>query len=164
LNGIKIIRILSRQLAKKIHYGLFLVKQNLRTIWVRSILGEVGENLRVLGAVTLFYPANILIGDNCTINQGVLIDAREKVRIGNNVRISSYCLIETAYLKKTKNRRGHSAKPIIIQDNVWIASGAKILAGVTIGENSIIAAGTIVTKDIPSDSLAKGIPATFTTL
>lgn len=153
-----------QKIAKKIHYALFLIVTRFRSFWAWAVMGQSGKNLKVLGQVTLFYPSNIFCGDNCTINQGVLIDARDKVTIGNDVRISSYSLIETAYLEKSGDPREHLSKPIVIKDNVWIASGAKILAGVTIGENSIIAASAVVTRDVPPNSLARGIPATLTPL
>ncbi len=150
---------------RKIHHAGYLAAKRWRSFWVSSAIGECGENLKVLGAPKLLYPANIAMGDNCTLNHGVVIDARAKVTIGSNVRISSYSLIETAYLNKdTGTPRTHDAKEIIIGNNVWIASGAKILAGVTIGDGTIVAAGAVVTKDIPANSLAKGVPASVSPL
>lgn len=145
--------------ARKIHHAGYLAAKAWRGFWVSSAMGKCGKNLKVLGAPKILFPANISIGDNCTLNHGVVIDARAKVTIGNNVRISSYSLIETAYLNKGTGQRTHDSKEITIGDNVWIASGSKILAGVTIGENAIVAAGAVVTKDIPANSLAKGVPA-----
>jgi acetyltransferase-like isoleucine patch superfamily enzyme len=51
------------------------------------------------------------------------------------------------------------AKPIVIERNVWIAAGATIIGGVTIGENSVVAAGSVVARDVPANSLAGGNPA-----
>lgn len=151
--------------ARKIHHAGYLAAKVWRGFWVSSVMGECGKNLKVLGAPKILFPANITIGDNCTLNHGVVIDARSKVTIGSNVRISSDTIIETAYLDKgTNETRRHDSKEITIGDNVWIASGAKILAGVTIGENAIVAAGAVVTKDIPANSLAKGIPAEISPL
>ena len=52
-----------------------------------------------------------------------------------------------------------SAEPIVIEKNVWIAAGAIVIGGVTVGENSVVAAGSVVTKDIPPNTLAGGNPA-----
>lgn len=99
---------------RKIHHAGYLAAKRWRSFWVSSAIGECGENLKVLGAPKLLYPANIAMGDNCTLNHGVVIDARAKVTIGSNVRISSYSLIETAYLNKdTGTPRTHDAKEII---------------------------------------------------
>lgn len=152
-------------IARKTHHAGYLAAKTWRSFWVSATMGKCGKNLKVLGAPKILFPANIVIGDNCTLNHGVVIDARAKVTIGSNVRISSYSLIETAYLDKDADKlRRHDSKEIVIGDNVWIASGAKILAGVTIGQNAIIAAGAVVTKDIPANSLAKGVPATVSPL
>lgn len=151
-------------MARKIHHAGYLAAKTWRSFWVSSAMGECGKNLKVLGAPKILFPANITIGDNCTLNHGVVIDARAKVTIGSNVRISSYSLIETAYLNKDTDQRVHDSKEITIGNDVWIASGAKILAGVNIGDGTIVAAGAVVTKDIPANSLAKGVPASVSPL
>jgi len=82
-----------------------------------------------------------------------------KVTIGNNVHISTNVQIHSGRLILEQNPRKHTKAPIIIQDNVWLATNVVILAGVTIGENSVIAASSVVTKNIPANSLVMGIPA-----
>ena len=81
-----------------------------------------------------------------------------KISIGNNCRISRGVVIETAGLDlSTKPPYKHYSKPIVIEDGVWIASNAIILGGVTIGENSIIGAGAVVTKSVMKNEVIVGI-------
>lgn len=122
---------------------------------------KLGKNIKFYGIPTLYSPENISIGDNTTINHGVIIGGRGGVTIGNNVRISPYSIIETGYLKLDKIPYEHDAKPIYIGNDVWIASGATIIAGVTINDSAIIASGAVVTKDVPTGMIAMGVPATF---
>lgn len=62
-------------------------------------------------------------------------------------------------LEPSRRRDGVTAAPIVIERNVWIAAGATIIGGVTVGENSVVAAGAVVTKDVPPNSLVAGVPA-----
>ncbi|MGQ4648729.1 acyltransferase [Lyngbya aestuarii] len=126
-----------------------------------ALVGKLGKRVKVYGWPTLYYPENIIIGDDTTINHGVIIGGRGGVQIGNNVRISPYAIIESGYLQFDKIPYQHSAKRIVIDDGVWIASGAIILAGVRIGEGAVVAAGAVVTKDIPPRTIAMGIPAAY---
>lgn len=86
------------------------------------------------------------------------------VNIGNEVNISQ-CVIVTALIHnfeepdKTINEQGVSARPVVIEDDVWIGANVSIMPGVTIGTHSIVAAGAVVTKDVPPHTLVAGVPA-----
>jgi acetyltransferase-like isoleucine patch superfamily enzyme len=83
------------------------------------------------------------------------VDIGDRVMIGPNVSI-----ITSGHPLLPSQRRAYiEAKPIAIEENVWIAAGATILGGVTVGENSVIAAGAVVTKDVPPNSFVAGVPA-----
>ncbi|PEB56279.1 acetyltransferase [Bacillus pseudomycoides] len=101
------------------------------------------------------------IGDNCSIQPGVIIDYSHcwLIKIGNNVTIApqAYLLVHDASTKKLNNYT--KVGSILIEDNVFIGARALIMPGVTIGKNSIVAAGSIVTKSIPSESIVAGNPA-----
>lgn len=110
------------------------------------------------------------IGNNVQINDFVHIAAMENVYIGNNVLIASRVFIsdishgsyngnfqDDPVLEPSK--RSLSSKPVIIEDNVWIGESVNIMPGVHIGKGCIIGAGSVVTKSIPSNSIAVGIPA-----
>ena len=100
--------------------------------------------------------AKILIGNNCGFS-GTVIGAALKIEIGNNVRCGANTLITDSDWHYGDTRTGKDAT-VTIHDNVWLGYGVKILKGVTIGENSLIGAGSIVTKDIPANVVAAGNP------
>jgi acetyltransferase-like isoleucine patch superfamily enzyme len=101
----------------------------------------------------------LIVGRNARLN-GVHIDARELVQIGENVRIAPYTIILDSDFHDTKDHFSDGASsPVIIERDVWIATRATILKGVTIGHGSVIAAGSVVTKSIPPKSVAGGVPA-----
>ena len=106
-------------------------------------------------------PQKLKIGAGTTINQGVVLELRESINIGKNVRISSLARLHTSRLEltPTDGRREHTASSISIEDNVWIASGAIVLSGVTVGENSVLSANSVAAKDIPKNTLYSGIPS-----
>src|SRR5690606_38013888 len=99
------------------------------------------------------------VGKNSRLN-GAHIDARSVRSIGDNVRITPYTTIFDSDFHDVKDHFSDGpAHPVYIEDNVWIATRATILKGVRIGEGSVVAAGAVVTKDIPPYSIAAGIPA-----
>lgn len=100
--------------------------------------------------------AKIEIGNNCGFS-GTVIGAALKIKIGNNVRCGANTLITDTDWHYGDTRTGKDAA-VIIHDNVWLGYNVKILKGVTIGENSLIGAGSIVTKDIPANVVAAGNP------
>ena len=136
-------------------------------VWRARALGATaGEKLRIYGRVEMTFHERIIIGDRCTINENAVLGGRGGLEIGHDVRISTQAIIETGYLEAREYHtdgvhswRGHASAPIRIGNNVWIGAGAKVLAGVTVGENAVIAASAVVTKDVPADHIALGIPA-----
>jgi len=98
---------------------------------------------------------NVFINQNCTFYDLGGLDIGDDVMIGPNVS-----LITTGHPIPPSQRRNRViAKPIVIEKNVWIAAGAIVIGGVTVGENSVVAAGAVVTKDVPPNSLVGGNPA-----
>lgn len=100
--------------------------------------------------------AEICIGNNCGFS-GVSIRAGKSIIIGNNVRCGANCLIMDSDGHMDDWRSG-KPQPVIIGDNVWLGYNVTILKGVTIGENSLIGACSVVTKDIPANVVAVGNP------
>jgi NDP-sugar pyrophosphorylase family protein len=100
--------------------------------------------------------AEIIIGNNCGFS-GTVIGAFKSIKIGNHVRCGANTLITDSDWHLDDPRSGEP-KEIIIEDNVWLGEGAKILKGVIIGKNSVIGAGSIVTKNIPPNVIAAGNP------
>ncbi|MGO4549194.1 acetyltransferase [Paenibacillus sp. 2TAB23] len=110
-------------------------------------------------AVTVERDAELIVGDNVFFNYGLDIGCTQSIRIGSNTIIGPMVnIIDTNFhpVDRSDNSKG---KAIVISDNVWVGRGAVILPGVTIGANSVIAAGSIVTRDIPANVLAGGTPA-----
>lgn len=106
-----------------------------------------GENTRV--------GRNVFINQNCTLYDLGGIAMGDDVMIGPNVS-----LITSGHpLAPSQRRAGVTASPIIIGRNVWIASGATVIGGVTIGDNAVVAAGSVVTRNVPPNTLVAGNPA-----
>jgi acetyltransferase-like isoleucine patch superfamily enzyme len=107
------------------------------------------------GGVGITVGRNVFINQNCTFYDLGGIDIADDVMIGPNVSI----ITSGHPLQPSKRHAGVTAKPIAIERNVWIAAGAIILAGVTIGENSVVAAGAVVTRSVPPNTMVGGNPA-----
>jgi len=98
---------------------------------------------------------NVFVNQNCTFYDLGGLDIADDVMIGPNVNI-----ITTDHpLEPSRRRSVTIGKPIVIEKNVWIAAGATIISGVTVGENSVVAAGSVVTKEVPPNTLVGGNPA-----
>ncbi len=103
---------------------------------------------------------NITVGDNVFINSCCHFQDQGGITIGNNVLIGHNVVIATLNHNPNPEMRGNLLpKPVIIKDNVWIGSNATILPGVTVGRGAIIAAGAVVTKNVPENATAMGVPA-----
>lgn len=106
---------------------------------------------------------NVYIGDNFYANFNLTLVDDAKITIGNNVMIGPNVTVITPVhpldVETRLSKKNQKNFPVIIKDNVWIASNVTIFPGVTIGKNSIIGANSVVTKDIPDNVLAFGAPA-----
>ena len=109
------------------------------------------------------YHRKVSFGENTAINSGTMFDALEPITIGRNVHISFNVLFlgVTHPLSPDENgyRGNESAGPIVVEDSTWLGAGVKVLGGVTIGKGSIVAAGAVVTKDVPPNVVVGGVPA-----
>lgn len=129
---------------------------------LRSLFGKVGKNPCVLTGFHCDNGRNIEVGDDFLANYNVTILDIGKVIMGNNVWIGPGVLLATVnHPLNPAGRRQHLgiAKPIHIGNDVWIGGNATILPGVTIGNNVVVAAGAVVTKDVPDNTLVGGVPA-----
>ncbi len=129
---------------------------------LKEHLGSMGADVWIAKTFNCDNGKNIHIGYNFTGNYNLTILDVEEVFIGNNVMIGPNTLISTVNHPMTPvGRRKHLgiAKKVHIGDDVWIGGNATILPGVHIGNNVIVAAGAVVTKDIPDNTLVGGVPA-----
>lgn len=104
---------------------------------------------------------HIEIGSNTIINRYTYLDGRVPLKIGNNVNVSHYTLIQTLTHDPQSPDFAGLAKPVTIGDHVWIGARALICPGVTIGEGAVIGAGSVVTKDVEPYTIVAGNPARF---
>src|SRR3546814_213627 len=135
--------------------------EEIRALFSQLIGKKVDENFLLIppfytsGGDEIRVGRNVFINQNCTFYDLGGLDIADDVLIGPNVS-----LITTGHPLEPLQRRAVTiGKPIIIERNVWIATGATIIGGVTIGENSVVAAGSVLTRDVPPNSLAAGNPA-----
>lgn len=109
--------------------------------------------------ISIHSKAKLQIGDYTRIN-GVHIAAKSSIILGKNVRIGPYTIImDSDFHDIQEHSVEGKSEPIVIGDNTWIASRVIILKGVTIGEGCVIAAGAVVTKNVPPYSMVAGVPA-----
>lgn len=128
---------------------------------LKLLFANLGNNANIEEPLRCDYGYNTQIGDNFYANYNLVILDCATVKIGNNVLIGPNVGIYTAghSLDIENRKKGYEfAKKIEIKDNVWIGGGSIICPGVTIGENTVIGAGSVVTRDIPSNVIAFGNP------
>lgn len=108
--------------------------------------------------LTTFPDARIEIGPDCLCN-GCVLSARERITIGRRTMLAWEVTVLDSDLHDRSNREPMQVQPVTIGDQVWIGAGAIILPGVNIGSHTIVAAGSVVTHDLPDHVLAAGVPA-----
>jgi len=129
----------------------------------------IGDNV-LIGKNTVLrsrFGGSLKIGNNVGIGDNCIIAARDtSVKLGDNVLVSAYCYIMGGRFHNfERNDIPIAAQPllpgkgVVIEDNVWLGGGVKVLDGITIGRDSIVGAGAVVTKDIPEFCIAVGVPA-----
>lgn len=128
---------------------------------LKSILGKTGENVNIEFGFNCDYGYNIEVGENFFANYNLVILDVGKVRIGENVMFAPNVSIYTAghpLHPDSRNSGYEYGIDITIGDNVWIGGNVCIMPGVNIGNNVVIGAGSVVTKDIPDNMIAVGNP------
>lgn len=128
---------------------------------IRNLLGRTGEKFEIRSPFFCDYGYNIEIGENFFMNMNCVILDGAKVTFGDNVFVAPGCGFYTAghpLDAEQRNRGLEYARPIKVGSNVWIGGNVCVLPGVTIGDNSVIGAGSVVTRDIPSGVVAAGNP------
>ncbi len=106
-----------------------------------------------------FHPAGIKIGDFCNIGNNAFLDGRRSITIGNRVATGAEIMIYTLQHDMDSPSFGLSGGPVVIEDYVYIGPRAIILPNVRIGYGAVVAAGSVVTKDVPDFTMVGGVPA-----
>lgn len=134
---------------------------------IRDLLGqitssEIDESVTVFTPLYINYGKHTKIGKNVFINFDCVFLDLGGITIENNVQIApKVSLLSEGHPTSIADRHALIPKPIHIKKNAWIGANSTILQGVTIGENSVVAAGSVVSKDVPDNTIVGGVPAKF---
>jgi maltose O-acetyltransferase len=132
--------------------------------YVEKLLFTLGENSIVCPPFQCEYGQSISIGRNCFLNMGITMLDNAPIRIGSNVLVgpNTQFYTPTHSLNYLQRRKWEiQCLPIVVENDVWIGGNVVICQGVTIGARSIIAAGSVVTKNVLPDTMVGGLPAKF---
>jgi maltose O-acetyltransferase len=127
-----------------------------------DLLGTLGEGAHINPPLFVDYGENIHIGARTFVNYNLTALDVARITIGEDCQIGpNVQLLTPTHPIDPQPRRDklEAAEPIVLEDNVWLGGGVIVCPGVTIGENSVIGAGAVVTKDIPANVVAVGNPA-----
>lgn len=139
----------------------FFLWVTIRTFFWSRLFKKFGKNSFIFGRVNIFYPENVTFGNYSALDEGVILNARAPIEIGNHVHVSPGAFVTTGSMnvyQKYPNRQ-RILKPIKIGSGTWIAAQAIIFPGVNIGENVVVSANSVVNKDIPDNAIVSGSPA-----
>lgn len=140
--------------------GKFHSPKKRRKLFSRLIGKNVDETFSLFPPFYTDCGKNITVGKNVFINSGCCFQDQGGITIGDDTLIGHQVVLATLnHDLNPEQRKSMNAAPIIIGKNVWIGAHATVLAGVTIGDNAVIAAGAVVTRDVPANTVAAGIPA-----
>jgi maltose O-acetyltransferase len=133
-----------------------------RRALLQQLLGSIGDETEIRAPFHVDYGTNIRIGARCFANYGLMALDVAAITIGDDVQIGPHVqlLTPTHPLEPGPRRdKWEGAEPITIGDNVWLGGGVIVCPGVTIGADTVVGAGAVVTRDLPSGVLAVGNPA-----
>lgn len=137
------------------------VSDNERQVFLTELVENLGEETIITPPFRCDYGYNITIGARAFINYDCIFLDCNRITIGNEVQIAPGVHIYTAShpLEANKRRSGlEYALPVTLEDGVWLGGGAIVCPGITIGTNTVIGAGSVVTRDLPANMVAAGNP------
>jgi acetyltransferase-like isoleucine patch superfamily enzyme len=122
---------------------------------------SIGKNVRISSGCKIYVNGNFSIGNNSYINPNTMVFCDSRISIGDNCAVSWDCQISDCdfHTIQINEEKKLMVRPVTIGNNVWIGARCIVNKGVTIGDGAIIAAGSVVTKDVPSNVIAAGVPA-----
>jgi maltose O-acetyltransferase len=138
------------------------VSGRLRAMLLRWNGAKVGKKCFVRGGLLIQESFALTLGDEVFINAGCCFDLTEPITLEDRVQLGFQVTLITGghEIGTHESRAGnHLARPIRIQSGAWIGARAVLLPGVTIGAGAVVAAGAVVTRDVPPDTLVAGVPA-----
>ena len=149
----------ARKIMAKINNAYHTMPE-LRELFAELTGQEMDENFGLFPPFYTDYGKNIKLGKGVFINEGCCFQDQGGIEIGDNALIGQQVVIATLNHDLAPDKRANMfPAPVKIGNNVWIGAHATILAGVTIGDNAVVAAGAVVTKDVPANTVVGGVPA-----
>lgn len=134
--------------------------QTIRQFIYKNVFNvKIGKKAVIYGRAEIRSPENLSIGDYSIIGHDAVLDARAGLEIGKNVNFSSGVWIWTMQHDPQDPNFGVKQGKVTIKDYAWVSCRTVILPGVTIGQGAVVAAGAVVTKDVPDYAIVGGIPA-----
>lgn len=142
-----------------LHLVGYIPFHHVRRFFYRIAGIKIGKGSTIHMGARFYNPSNIVIGEDSILGEGIILDGREKLHIGNHVDIASEVMIYNAEHNIHSNDFESTTAPVVIEDYVFIGPRAIIMPGVTIKHGSVVAAGAVVTKDVEEYNIVGGIPA-----
>lgn len=152
---------------KRIYYAVVLFgnmiinkvpSRHFRRFFYKLLGAQIGNSF-IFRRAEILFPKGLAMGENSNVGWFTLLDARGGISIGNSVCIASYVKLITGSHDINSPTFDAKFAPIIIEDYVWICTGAIITQGVKIGKGAVVAAGAVVTKDVEPYTIVGGVPA-----
>ena len=139
--------------------GLIPSQHMRRFLYTRVFGMQLAPTTIIYGGAEVRSPRNVRIGKHSSIGHHAILDGRKGLTIGQNVNLSTGVWIWTLEHDPQSPDFGTTGGPVVIEDYAWVSCRAVILPGVRIGKGAVVAAGAVVTKDVPPYAIVGGVPA-----
>lgn len=132
---------------------------------IREVIGKIighkiDDSVEIRLPIRSDYGANLKIGKGVFINSGVMFTDLGGIELADNVLVGpNATIISVNHPLDPQKRHTVEMKPVFIDENAWLGANSTILPGVTVGQNAVVAAGAVVTKDVPANTVVAGVPA-----
>lgn len=144
-----------------LHIIGFLPSHHVRRMFYRILGVKIGRGSALHMGTRFYEPSNIVIGSDTIIGEGAVLDGRDEIKIGNHTDLATEVMIYNSWHDIEDPEFTPVSKPVEIGDYVFIGPRSIILPGVKIGNGAVIAAGSVVTKDVNEREVVGGVPAKF---
>lgn len=132
---------------------------------IRQVIGEItgqqiDDSVEIRLPIRSDYGANLKIGKGVFINSGVMFTDLGGIELADNVLVGpNATIISVNHPLDPQRRHEVEMKPVLVEENAWLGANSTILPGVKVGKNAVVAAGAVVTKDVPANTVVAGVPA-----
>ena len=137
----------------------FIPSHTIRKALYRASGMTIPDSSSLHWRAEFYAPERIVIGEHCTIGDSAFLDGRSGLTMGNAVNLGSHVSIYTREHDVNSAEFAETGGPVVLGDRAWVSSHAIILPGVTVGEGAVVAAGAVVTNDVPPFAIVGGVPA-----